>query len=178
MDPSCQQPILQDPFHPSRVECCVTAVRDSAVEEQQLPNRKRYHRNSDETKVVPSTSAVNQGFIHAYSCPSHRKLRKYSSRSAVSSRLHSEDSGDHARYSQEEFLQHPRENSNDIPHMSEVPPDAMFPTPGYGVSVWHNVGDSNGRIVDEWNSNATEPRDLPPIMCAVSSKDTRLRLRI
>ena len=146
MNSSSQHPILQDPFHNSRVNCPVTAVRDFAVEEQGLPKRKRYHRSSDETDSVPPASAVDRDFIHGDSSSSCRKARKLSSRSIVSSRLRLEDSGDHSRYSQEEFLQYSRENTNNIPHMSEVTPDALFPVPGYGVSVWSNVGESNGPV--------------------------------
>ena len=137
-DPSSQQPILQDPFLHSRA--------NSAVEEQELPNRKRYHRNSDETERVLPTSVVNRGFMHGDSTSSCRKVRKFSSHSIVSSRHHSNDSEDHALYSQWESLQYHRENSNNILHMSEVPPDAVFPMPSYDVSVSSNVGDSSGPV--------------------------------
>ena len=145
-NPSSQQPILQDPFHHSRVDHCVTELRDSAVEESELPNRKRYHRNSGETESILPTSAVNRGFIHGDSSFSHRKVRKVGSPDVISSRLDADDYGDHAWHSYEEFLQYSGENSNNIPHMSGISSDAMFPIPSYGANMWSNVGDSNGPV--------------------------------
>ncbi|MCJ1392577.1 hypothetical protein MMC18_005447 [Xylographa bjoerkii] len=178
MDPSSQQPILQDPFNQSRVDHCVKAVRDSTVEKQQLLTRKRYLRNSDGNHSVPHASTADRGFTQGDASSSRSKLRKISNCSTVSSRLHPQDSGDHAWYPQKECLRYPREISDNIPHMSEVPPDAVFPTPDYAKSCWSNGGSSDGSTADDWDPKAMAHRDPPPPMYGVSPEDTRSRLQI
>ncbi|MCJ1401997.1 hypothetical protein MMC11_005216 [Xylographa trunciseda] len=178
MDPSGQQPILQDPFNQSRVDSYVKADRDSGVEEQQLANCKRHHRKSDEPKSISPASAANQGFTHGDSSSSRSKLRRLSSRSTSSSRVHPEDSGGRLRYSQEACLRYARRLSGNIPHMSEVPPDAGFPRPGCVTLGLSNCGDLDGRKADCWKPTAMQHHDPLSIMCVVSPEDTRLRLQI
>ena len=146
MDPCSQRPILQDPFRQAPAHHCVKVARESVVEDQQLPNRKRYHCSGDDrNRSVARTSVVNRGF--KLRCSSIRgKIREFSSRNSTSSQLDQEDSGSHTQYSQATCFRFAREISDNIQYRSKVAPDAVSPTTGYATSCRNNRASSDGPV--------------------------------